>query len=122
VHSSGLYCPYPFANDILQNYALDETFTFEAEDPTGRARVLEYTCVIDSVDGVAGDGFATIALVGHAHGSTRVTVCFARAYGDRDVCFDVPLSAKTAVNRASRKGYGVRFVAAWMGARYEGTL
>lgn len=120
VHSSGLYCPYPFANDLLESYALDETFTFEAADPTGRpsrsgrraasiwrwaarcisrasrtphAGVLKYTCAIDSVEGVAGDGFATIALVGNAHVSTRVTVCFTRAHGNRDVCFDVPMTA-----------------------------
>jgi hypothetical protein len=93
VHSSGLYCPYPFANDLIENYACHETFAFTSADPTGRAKELEYTCTVDCVDGVPGDGFATLALVDEAPGSTNVTVCFSRATGDRDVCFDVPWRA-----------------------------
>lgn len=70
VHSSGLYCPYPFANGSREKYACDEVFRFGPDD--------SYRCEITSAGWEPGDGFATLALSGSGR---SLQVCFHRAHG-----------------------------------------
>jgi hypothetical protein len=106
IHSSGLYSPYPFANDIIENYACDEAFAFEAEDPKGGGGKLKYTCIVDHVRGVPGDGFATLTLTSSGPNRHLLGVCFNRATGDV-VCDTVDLPPRRRAGSA-----GVRYLAA----------
>jgi hypothetical protein len=79
VHSSGLYCPYPFANGMQDDYACDEVFDFRAAaclDGTVRT----YRCEITSLKWEPGDGFAMLALT-HSGSGHSLQVCFDRAQG-----------------------------------------
>jgi hypothetical protein len=82
VHSSGLYCPYPFANGAEENYAGDEKFDFRAaSEPDGPVR--RYHCVIRVRPWRPGDGFAVLHLQGAGRGTdAMLRVRFHRA-GDR---------------------------------------
>ena len=77
VHSSGLYCPYPFANGAEDDYAVEEIFDF----PEGAPNSEQYHCVIRKRTWAPGDGFATLNLKRHDDGYT-LDVCFKRAGGD----------------------------------------
>lgn len=76
VHSSGLYSPYPFANDTRDNYAWPEIFHFQQPDGRDGRR---YRCEVESVEWFPGDGFSTLRLTGCARGGHELTVRFHRA-------------------------------------------
>ena len=77
VHSSGLYCPYPFANGSADNYACDEVFHFRWGGPTHK-----YRCAIERVTWAPGDGFATLTLTRSGGSPQGLRVCFHRANDD----------------------------------------
>jgi len=77
VHSSGLYCPYPFANGSADNYACDEVFHFRWGGPTHK-----YRCAIERVTWAPGDGFATLTLTRSGGSPQGLRVSFHRANDD----------------------------------------
>jgi hypothetical protein len=84
VHSSGLYCPYPFANGSREDYACDEVFEFQtAVEPGDPFR--RYRCEVTSLRWEPGDGFATLALTRSVTGHS-LQVCFHRAREVVPVC------------------------------------
>ena len=78
VHSSGLYCPFPFVNDSADDYSGRETFCFEQPGPPPRG----YRCTVEVVESAPGDGFATLILTGSDQGRRGLQVRFHRAGGD----------------------------------------
>jgi hypothetical protein len=80
VHSSGLYCPYPFANAVPALFALPDDWTFADPDQPGP----DYRCVVEACSPwVPGDGFALLRLAPPASadgpGDWQLRVCFDRA-------------------------------------------
>jgi hypothetical protein len=74
VHSSGLYCPYPFINDTADFYPDHEDYTFASpQNPNP-----DYRAVVDLVRAVPGDGFATLKLVDLAKGHQALRLHFHR--------------------------------------------
>ncbi|HEY2991878.1 MAG TPA: alkaline phosphatase D family protein [Methylomirabilota bacterium] len=88
VHSSGLYCPYPFANGTQDNYACNEQFVFHvATEPRGPRR--PYECDIRSLMWEPGDGFATLALRRSGSGH-QLDIRFHRAHPTEPVEVQIP--------------------------------
>ena len=88
IHSSGLYSPYPFANGVIEDYAIRETFSFTTEIPGGGGQG-KYTCKVTPFEYKPGHGFATIALT-NAGGHDELRVCFDRTDGPK-VCDTIEL-------------------------------
>jgi PhoD-like phosphatase len=86
VHSSGLYCPYPFANGSPDDYTTGEDrFVFEAALERGRP-TREYRCTIDEAQWVPGDGFALLTVTSHL-----LEVAFHRAHPAEPRVFQIPI-------------------------------
>jgi hypothetical protein len=75
VHSSGLYCPYPFANGSQDDYAAEETFIFAHGEH-------EYTCTVKCLTWAPGDGFATLRLTRSYRAGLTLAVRYHRAGRD----------------------------------------
>jgi len=58
VHSSALYAPYPFANSRCEDFAADDTFSFDHVDERGTIR--QFTCRVTTYFPNTGDGFALL--------------------------------------------------------------
>jgi phosphodiesterase/alkaline phosphatase D-like protein len=79
VHSSGLYSPYPFANDIRENYADQEMFYFRLSDDDAGAPTRTYRCKVERAEFFPGDGFAILTLTHTGANRHELRVRFNRA-------------------------------------------
>jgi hypothetical protein len=79
VHSSGLYTPYPFANDIRENYADEEVFHFRLSEDCAGGPATTYRCKVERAEFFRGDGFAVLTLTHTGAHSRVLQVRFNRA-------------------------------------------